>query len=113
MGASMLKGIVFVAVATALIAPAAAQDCQLVTRKSTPWSELTAFEGAVLVLRRGEVDKNPYLIEEKCITVDSSFWPRNRRGRFLYLGVVNYVPSEDDPDVSFLGVQAARKNPFE
>lgn len=75
-------------------------------------TQATAAEGGYLVLRRFPEDQKPFLIQEDCITITAAnFWPKGQRSRYLYLGVVNYVPSEEEPDVSFIGVQVSRINP--
>jgi hypothetical protein len=88
---------------------ASAQDCSPVGVQLT---RLSGNEGGSIVLSRYQDDKNPFLVQESCVVIDSGFWPRGRRGRFLQLGVVNYVPSDDEPDVSYLGIQASRRNPL-
>jgi hypothetical protein len=86
-----------------------AQDCSSMGVQLT---RLSGDEGGSIVLSRYRDDKNPFLIQESCVVIDSGFWPRGRRGRFLQLGVVNYIPSDDEPDISYLGIQAARRNPL-
>ena len=104
--------IVAVLLSIVLLTPstlASAQDCSPIGLQLTRISD---NEGGAVVLSRYRGDKNPFLIQESCVVIDSSFWPRARRGRFLELGVVNYVPSDDEPDVSYLGIQATRRNPL-
>jgi hypothetical protein len=74
-------------------------------------NQTSIAEGGYLVLRKTPSDSHPFLIQEDCVIIGSSFWPKGQRSRYLYLGVVNYVPSEEEPDVSYLAIQASRINP--
>lgn len=90
----------------AATASAGAEECVENPNRQVPSINDARIAGS-LVLKRTKNDRYPFLVSEDCIIVGRSFWGSARQ-RYIYLGVVNFIPGEIETKRGFLGIQVVR-----